>query len=152
MHPYKPTAWFVYIEFKIPISSIWLTRQNRNLYLFIKALQHKCWRSVGHQILQPVKDVEFRTVCLKSCRQEKKSMMHQDSLEPAAIRFTLGCLQGSAGWSEPFLPPFFVHLKFDVHKSSRYWCIKQYHESPSLSFLGQVVSFTIKSSIPILLA
>ena len=30
-----------------------------------------------------------RTVCLKSCRQEKKSMMHQDSLEPAAIQFTL---------------------------------------------------------------
>ena len=25
-------------------------------YLFIKALQHKCWRSVGHQVLQPAKD------------------------------------------------------------------------------------------------
>ena len=24
------------------------------LYLFIKALQHKCWRSVGHLVLQPV--------------------------------------------------------------------------------------------------
>jgi len=58
------------------------------LFLFIKASQHKCWRSVGHQVLQPAKDVEFRRVCLKSCRQEKKSMMHQDSLEPAAIRFT----------------------------------------------------------------
>ena len=45
------------------------------LYLFFlfKALQHKCWRSVGHQVLQPTKDVEFRTVCLKSCRQEKIS-------------------------------------------------------------------------------
>ena len=35
--------------------------------------------------LQPAKDVEFRTICLKSCRQEKKSMMHQGSLEPATI-------------------------------------------------------------------
>jgi len=25
------------------------------IYLFIKALQHKCWRSVGHQVLQPAK-------------------------------------------------------------------------------------------------
>ena len=25
-------------------------------FLFIKALQHKCWRSVGHQVLQPTKD------------------------------------------------------------------------------------------------
>ena len=25
------------------------------IYLFIKALQHKCWRSVGHQVLQPGK-------------------------------------------------------------------------------------------------
>jgi len=47
---------------------------------FIKALQHKCWRSVGHQVLQPTKDVKLWTVCLKSFRQEKKSMMHQDSI------------------------------------------------------------------------
>jgi len=82
------------------------------IYLFIKALQHKCWRPVGHQVLQPAKDVKFRTVCLKSCRQEKKSisMMHQDSLEPAAIRFTLECLQESARWSGYFLPAFFMHL------------------------------------------
>jgi len=26
------------------------------IYLFIKALQHKCWRSVGYQVLQPAKD------------------------------------------------------------------------------------------------
>ena len=42
------------------------------IYLFIKALQHECWRSAGHRVLRPAKDVEFRTVCLKSCRQEKK--------------------------------------------------------------------------------
>ena len=29
---------------------------------FFKALQHNCWRSVGHQVLQPAKDVELRTV------------------------------------------------------------------------------------------
>jgi len=28
------------------------------IYLFNKALQHKCWRSVGHQVLQPAKDVD----------------------------------------------------------------------------------------------
>ena len=31
-------------------------------------------------------------------------MMHQDSLEPAAIRFTLECLQESARRSGYFLP------------------------------------------------
>ena len=81
------------------------------LYLFIKALQHKCWRSVRHQVLQPAKNVEFKTVCLKSCRQEKKSMMHQDSLKPAAIQFTLERLQESARRSEYiFSLLFFMHL------------------------------------------
>ena len=37
-------------------------------------------------------------------------MMHQDSLEPAAIRFTLEHLQKSARRSEYFLTAFFVHL------------------------------------------
>ena len=34
-------------------------------------------------------------------------MMHQDSLESAAIQFTLECLQESARRSEYFLPAFF---------------------------------------------
>jgi len=34
-------------------------------------------------------------------------MMHQDSLEPAAIPFTLECLQESARRSGYFLPAFF---------------------------------------------
>ena len=38
-------------------------------------------------------------------------MMQQDSLEPAAIRFTLERLQPeSARRSEYFLPTFFMHL------------------------------------------
>jgi len=37
-------------------------------------------------------------------------MMHQDSLEPAAIRFTLERLQESARLSGYFLPAFFMHL------------------------------------------
>ena len=40
----------------------------------------------------------------------EKSMMHQDSLEPAAIRFTLERLQESARRSGYFLPAFFVYL------------------------------------------
>ena len=80
------------------------------ILLFIKALQHKSWRSVGHQVLQPAQDIELWTVCLKSCKQEKKSMMHQDSLEPATIRFTLERLQESARRSGYFLPAFFMHL------------------------------------------
>ena len=31
-----------------------------SFYLFIKALQHKCWKSVGHQVLQPAKDVKIK--------------------------------------------------------------------------------------------
>ena len=31
----------------------------KTFYLFIKTLQHKCWRSVGHQVLQPTKDVKL---------------------------------------------------------------------------------------------
>jgi len=69
-----------------------------DIVLFNKALQYKCWRSVGHQVLQPAKDVELRTVYLKSFRQEKKSMMHQDSLEPAAIRFSYTCLCIFTSW------------------------------------------------------
>ena len=37
-------------------------------------------------------------------------MMHQDSLEPAAIRFTLERLQESARRSGYFLPAFFMYL------------------------------------------
>ena len=37
-------------------------------------------------------------------------MMHQNSLEPAAIRFTLKCLQESARRSGYFLPAFFMYL------------------------------------------
>ena len=37
-------------------------------------------------------------------------MMHQDSLEPAAIRLTLERLQESARRSGYFLPAFFMYL------------------------------------------
>ena len=33
-----------------------------DIVLFIKALQHKCWRSVGHQVLQPAKDVNYWSI------------------------------------------------------------------------------------------
>ena len=65
------------------------------IFHFIKALQHKCWRSVGHQVLQPAKDGKLGQYVWKVADRRKKSMMHQDSLEPAAIRFTLERLQES---------------------------------------------------------
>ena len=37
-------------------------------------------------------------------------MMHQDSLEPAAIQFMLECLQESARRSGYFLHAFFMYL------------------------------------------
>jgi len=40
----------------------------------------------------------------------EKSMMHQDSLEPAAIPFTLERLQKSARQSGYYLPAFFMYL------------------------------------------
>jgi len=40
--------------------------------------------------------------------------MHQDSLEPAAIRFTLERLQESAGRSGYFLPAFFMFTEMVV--------------------------------------
>jgi len=59
------------------------------MFYFIKALQHKCWRSVGHQVLQPAKNVEFRTVCLKSCncRQAKNPRCTKtaSSLQPSDL-------------------------------------------------------------------
>ena len=103
------------------------TNTDNFIYLFVKA-QDKCWRSVGHQVLQPAKviefmtislghqvlqpakDIELRTMHLKNCRQEKKSTMHQDSLKPAAIWFMLNCLQESARRSGYFLPAFFMNL------------------------------------------
>ena len=58
------------------------------IYLFIKALLHKCWRSVGHQVLQPDKDIEFGTVCFKSCRQEKNPWCTKTALnlQPSNLR------------------------------------------------------------------
>ena len=41
---------------------------------------------------------------------EKKSMMYQDSLESAAIRFTLEHLQESARQTGYFLIAIFMHL------------------------------------------
>jgi len=79
------------------------------------ALQHKCWRSVGHQVLQPAKDVMFEKL-----QTGEKIMMHQDSLEPAAIRFTLQHLQESARQSGYFLPAF---LCIYIHRNPRKWLI-----------------------------
>ena len=44
-------------------------------------------------------------------------MMHQDSLEPAAIRCTLERLQESARRSEYFVPAFYIH------RNPRKWLI-----------------------------
>jgi len=41
-------------------------------------------------------------------------MMHQDSLEPAAIQFTLKRLQESARRSGHFPPAFFMHLRIST--------------------------------------
>ena len=43
-------------------------------------------------------------------RERKKSMMHQDSIEPAAIRFMLERLQESARQSGYFLPAYVVQM------------------------------------------
>ena len=42
----------------------------------------------------------------ENLQTEEKSMMHQDSLEPTAIRFTLERFQESARWSGYFLTVF----------------------------------------------
>ena len=55
------------MKWKLMISCITL------VYLFIYTLQHKCWRSVGHQVLQPAKDIEFRKICLKSCLYDERN-------------------------------------------------------------------------------
>ena len=51
-----------------------------------------------------------KMVTEKRCRMEKNPWLHLDSLEPAAIRFTLKCLQESARWSGCFLPANFMYL------------------------------------------
>ena len=101
--------------------------------LFIKALQHNCWRSVGHQILQPTKDVKFRTVCLKSCRQK---MMHQDSLEPAAIQLCSNAYRSLPGDQDIFSLLFsFIY----IHRNPRnpwyiLYCMKLNFSTTSTSF------------------
>ena len=43
---------------------------------FIKALHHKCWRSVGNQVLQPAKDIDWvHNSLFEKLRTRKKSMM-----------------------------------------------------------------------------
>jgi len=82
------------------------------IYLFIKTLQHKCWRSVGHQVLQPAKDVKLGQYVWKVADRRKKSRMHQDSLEPAAIQFTLtGVCQAIRTFSSCFFYVLWWSLK-----------------------------------------
>jgi len=50
----NPREWLIILKY-----FLW---NLMDIVLFIKALQHKGWRSVGHQVLQPAKDVELRTV------------------------------------------------------------------------------------------
>ena len=95
------SAYSVGVNVPCTLSYLWNTIHNLFIYYLLnKALQHKCWRSVGHQVLQPAKDISSGQYVWKVADRRKKSLMHQDSLEPAAIWLMLERLQESARWSE----------------------------------------------------
>ena len=58
------------------------------LFLFIKTLQHKCWRSVGHQVLQPAKDVKFGQYVWKVAGRRKNPWCTKTAsdLQPSDLR------------------------------------------------------------------
>ena len=66
------------------------------IYLFIRFYSTSAEGLQDTRSYSLLKMLSLGTVCLKSCRQKKKSMMHQNSLEPAANRFMLEHLQESA--------------------------------------------------------
>ena len=55
------------------------------IYLFIKALQHKCWRSVGHQVLQPAKDGKLGQYVWK-VTDRRKNPWCTSHLQPSNLR------------------------------------------------------------------
>ena len=57
-------------------------------FLFIKALQHKCWRSVGRQVLQPAKDVKLAQYVWKVTDRRKNPWCTRtaSNLQPSDLR------------------------------------------------------------------
>ena len=51
-----------------------------DIVLFIKALQHKCWKSAGHQVLQPAKDIEVLTCSTNTCFINKNLLWYPEIL------------------------------------------------------------------------
>ena len=56
--------------------------------LFSKALQHKYWRSVGHQVLQPAKDVELGQYVWKVAGTHKNNIHGLSFFLSGASEFT----------------------------------------------------------------
>ena len=58
-------------------------------FLFIKASQHKCWRSVGHQALQPAKDVKLGQYVWKVADRRKNPWCTKtaSNLQPSNLRW-----------------------------------------------------------------
>jgi len=57
-------------------------QEKTGLYLFIKALQHKYWRSVGHQVLQPAKEIEFGTIIIMLEKLQAGEKIHDALRQP----------------------------------------------------------------------
>ena len=104
-------------------------------FLRIKALQHKCRRSAGYQVPQPAKDVELRTVCLKSFIQEKKSMT-ASNLQPSDLRSnTYRSLPGNQDIIYHYLASTLLAFSFTgllVVTSNSYYCIMHSGRSRNL--------------------
>jgi len=88
------------------------------IYLFIKALQHKCWRSAGHQVLQSAghqvlqsgKDVKLGQYVWKVADRRKENpwcTRTASNLQPSDLRERLQSLPGD---QDIFSLAFFMYL------------------------------------------
>ena len=70
----NPRKWLIILKY-----FLW---NLMDIVLFIKTLKHKCWRSIGHQILQPTKDrAVFLSPKLGPCTY--KAFLSSICLQPA---------------------------------------------------------------------
>ena len=87
-----------------------------HLFIFIKALQHKCWRSVGHQVLQPAKDGKLGQYVWKVADRRKNPWQPRTCSHPIYAQTLTGVCQA--------IRIFSPCLRFVVKQKLLAWYLK----------------------------
>ena len=95
---YAATVWSPHTSHNYSINKVESVQKRATYFIvkdyrrtsiyFIKALQHKCWRSAGHQVLQPAKDVKLGQYAWKVADRRKNPWYTRtaSNLQPSDLR------------------------------------------------------------------